>query len=57
MSDPSKLEQLAVRQAQAEALAVLGDSHVYLERAIMPARHVEVQVMENSRQPDPPGRA
>ena len=44
VSDPSKLER-AVRQAQAEALAVFGDDHVYLERAIMPARHVEVQVM------------
>lgn len=44
VSDPSKLER-AVRQAQAEAKAVFGDDHVYLERAIIPARHVEVQVM------------
>ncbi|WP_423225507.1 acetyl-CoA carboxylase biotin carboxylase subunit [Candidatus Amarolinea aalborgensis] len=44
VTEPSKLER-AVRQAQAEARTVFGDEHVYLEKAIMPARHVEVQIL------------
>ncbi len=34
----------ALRQARAEALAAFGDASVYLEKAIMPARHIEVQI-------------
>ncbi len=44
VTGPDRLER-AVRQAQAEARAVFGDERVYLERAITPARHVEVQVL------------
>jgi acetyl-CoA carboxylase, biotin carboxylase subunit len=35
----------AVRQAQAGAEAVFGDAQVYLERAILPSRYVEVQLL------------
>lgn len=44
VTDPNKLEH-ATRQAQAEAKAVYGDDRVYLERAILPARQIEVQVL------------
>lgn len=44
VTDPDKLEH-ATRQAQAEAKAVFGDDRVYLERAIVPARQIEVQVL------------
>jgi acetyl/propionyl-CoA carboxylase alpha subunit len=41
---PEHLEE-AVRQAQAGAEAVFGDAQVYLERAILPSRYVEVQLL------------
>src|SRR5215212_7689391 len=41
---PEHLEE-AVRQAQAGAEAVFGDARVYLERAILPSRYVEVQLL------------
>jgi acetyl/propionyl-CoA carboxylase alpha subunit len=41
---PEQLEE-AVRQAQAGAEAVFGDAQVYLERAILPSRYVEVQLL------------
>jgi acetyl/propionyl-CoA carboxylase alpha subunit len=44
---PEQLDE-AVRQAQAGAEAVFGDSHVYLERAILPSRYVEVQLLGDS---------
>ncbi|HEX6383741.1 MAG TPA: biotin carboxylase N-terminal domain-containing protein [Anaerolineae bacterium] len=41
---PDQLDQ-AVRRAQAEAHAVFGDRHLYLEKAIIPAHQVGVQVL------------
>jgi acetyl-CoA carboxylase biotin carboxylase subunit len=41
---PSELEG-AVERAQSEARGAFGDDRVYLERAIVKARHVEVQVL------------
>ncbi len=35
----------AYGRAAAEALAAFGDSHLYLEKVIAPARHVEIQVL------------
>jgi acetyl-CoA carboxylase biotin carboxylase subunit len=35
----------ALVQARAEAKAAFGDERVYLEKAISPARHIEVQIM------------
>ncbi|MCW5854207.1 MAG: ATP-grasp domain-containing protein [Anaerolineae bacterium] len=43
---PERLTE-AVRRAQAEALTVYGDQDVYLERAILPARQVEVQLLRD----------
>jgi acetyl-CoA carboxylase biotin carboxylase subunit len=34
----------ALRNARAEALAAFGDGRIYLEKAIKPARHIEVQI-------------
>ncbi|HET9614874.1 MAG TPA: biotin carboxylase N-terminal domain-containing protein, partial [Candidatus Limnocylindrales bacterium] len=42
--DPGELPA-ALTAAAAEALAAFGDSSVYLEREIRPARHVEVQLV------------
>ncbi len=41
---PEELEQ-AFEQAAGEAAAAFGDGGVYLEKAIVPARHVEIQVL------------
>ncbi len=41
---PDEVES-ALAQARAEALAAFGDATVYLEKAIAPARHIEVQIM------------
>jgi len=41
---PEHLDE-AVRQAQSGAEVVFGDAQVYLERAILPSRYVEVQLL------------
>jgi acetyl-CoA carboxylase biotin carboxylase subunit len=41
---PAEIEAALV-QARSEALASFGDASVYLEKAIAPARHIEVQIM------------
>jgi len=41
---PEHLEE-AVLQAQAGAEAVFGDTQVYLERAVLPSRYIEVQLL------------
>ncbi|MBF6589677.1 MAG: acetyl-CoA carboxylase biotin carboxylase subunit [Ktedonobacterales bacterium] len=41
---PDELEA-ALRLARSEAQGAFGDSTVYLEKAIMPARHIEVQIL------------
>ena len=45
---PSELEG-AFRTASAEALAAFGDGSLYVEKALVPARHVEVQVLADVR--------
>lgn len=40
---PDELES-ALRLAQSEALSSFGDATVYIEKAVMPARHIEVQL-------------
>lgn len=45
---PERLAE-AVRQAQAESYAVYDDRRVYLERAILPARQVNVQIVADNR--------
>ncbi len=44
VSTPDGLEA-AFRNAAAEAGAAFGDERIYLEKALVPARHVEVQVL------------
>jgi len=44
VDDPAELDD-AYARASAEALAAFGDGRLYLEKAIAPARHVEVQVL------------
>src|SRR5437870_7001601 len=44
VEDPDELDD-AYARASAEALAAFGDGRLYLEKAIAPARHVEVQVL------------
>jgi acetyl-CoA carboxylase, biotin carboxylase subunit len=44
VGDPAALED-AYARASAEALAAFGDGRLYLEKAIVPARHIEVQVL------------
>ncbi len=44
VSSPSALEA-AYAAASAEAQAAFGDGSLYLERALVPARHVEIQVL------------
>jgi acetyl-CoA carboxylase biotin carboxylase subunit len=41
---PDEIED-ALRNARAEALSAFGDARVYLEKAIKPARHIEVQIL------------
>jgi acetyl-CoA carboxylase, biotin carboxylase subunit len=47
VSSPDELEA-AFRNAAAEAGAAFGDERIYLEKALVPARHVEVQVLCDS---------
>jgi acetyl-CoA carboxylase biotin carboxylase subunit len=44
VDEPDELDD-AYARASGEALAAFGDSRLYLEKAIAPARHVEVQVL------------
>ena len=44
VEDPEELDD-AYARASAEALAAFGDGRLYLEKAIAPARHIEVQVL------------
>jgi acetyl-CoA carboxylase biotin carboxylase subunit len=44
VDEPEKLDR-AFSTASAEAEASFGDSRLYLEKAIVPARHVEIQVL------------
>jgi acetyl-CoA carboxylase biotin carboxylase subunit len=47
VDDPAELEN-AYSTASTEAEAAFGDGALYLERAVVPARHVEVQVLCDS---------
>jgi acetyl-CoA carboxylase biotin carboxylase subunit len=47
VSDPSELDD-AYSRASSEAEAAFGDGTLYVEKAITPARHVEIQVMCDS---------
>jgi acetyl-CoA carboxylase biotin carboxylase subunit len=47
VATPEQLEG-AVATAEAEAEAAFGDGRLYLEKAIVPARHVEIQVLGDS---------
>ena len=47
VAEPSKLVG-AVRAARSEAQGAFGDPAVYLERAISPARHIEVQLIADA---------
>jgi acetyl-CoA carboxylase biotin carboxylase subunit len=47
VSDPAELES-AYSTASVEAEAAFGDGSLYIERAIVPARHIEVQVLCDS---------
>jgi acetyl-CoA carboxylase biotin carboxylase subunit len=44
VDDPAELEA-SCAAAAAEALAAFGDPTIYLEKAVAPARHVEIQVL------------
>jgi acetyl-CoA carboxylase biotin carboxylase subunit len=44
VGDPGELDR-AFQMASAEALAAFGDGRLYVEKAIAPARHVEIQVL------------
>jgi acetyl-CoA carboxylase, biotin carboxylase subunit len=44
VASPNELAA-AVERAQGEALSAFGDDRVYLERAIVKARHIEIQVL------------
>lgn len=44
---PSQLDG-AARRARQEAQAVYGDSRIYLEKAILPARHLSVQILADA---------
>jgi acetyl-CoA carboxylase biotin carboxylase subunit len=47
VEDPARLDD-AYTRASSEALAAFGDGRLYLERAIDPARHVEIQVLADA---------
>jgi acetyl-CoA carboxylase biotin carboxylase subunit len=47
VADPARLED-AYARASSEALAAFGDGRLYLEKAIEPARHIEVQVLADA---------
>ena len=47
VSSPVELEE-TFRTASVEALAAFGDGRVYVEKALVPARHVEVQVVADA---------
>ena len=44
---PEDLES-SLRLAQSEALGAFGDSTVYMEKAVSPARHIEVQILADT---------
>ncbi|HEY7708063.1 MAG TPA: acetyl-CoA carboxylase biotin carboxylase subunit [Gaiellaceae bacterium] len=48
VSSPGEIEP-AYAMAAAEAEAAFGDGSLYLEKAIVPARHVEIQVLGDSK--------
>jgi acetyl-CoA carboxylase, biotin carboxylase subunit len=48
VDDPEDLES-AYQMAAAEAEAAFGDPGIYLEKAVVPARHVEIQVMADGQ--------
>src|SRR5213596_2793859 len=48
VEDDTELES-AFRTAAAEAEAAFGDSAMYVEKVVRPARHVEIQVLADSR--------
>jgi len=48
VESPAELES-AFQTASAEAVAAFGDGGVYVEKALVPARHVEVQVVADGR--------
>jgi acetyl-CoA carboxylase biotin carboxylase subunit len=47
VEDPARLDD-AYARASSEALAAFGDGRLYLEKAIDPARHVEIQVLADA---------
>jgi acetyl-CoA carboxylase, biotin carboxylase subunit len=47
VEDPAGLDD-AYTRASSEALAAFGDGRLYLEKAIEPARHVEIQVLADA---------
>ena len=47
VGEPDLLEE-AYTRASSEALAAFGDGRLYLEKAIAPARHVEIQVIADA---------
>ncbi len=48
VDDRQELES-AFQTASAEALAAFGDGSLYVEKALVPARHVEIQVLADGR--------
>ncbi|HYY03955.1 MAG TPA: acetyl-CoA carboxylase biotin carboxylase subunit [Gaiellaceae bacterium] len=47
VEDPAQLDD-AYARASAEALAAFGDGRLYLEKTIVPARHIEIQVLADA---------
>jgi acetyl-CoA carboxylase, biotin carboxylase subunit len=47
VEDPDELNN-AYARASGEALAAFGDGRLYLEKAVVPARHIEVQVLADA---------
>src|SRR5579885_477339 len=46
--DPKEMEA-SLRAARSEAASAFGDSEVYMEKVIMPARHIEMQIIGDTR--------